>query len=95
MVVGPTLRVQPYSIAHLASSLHLIHCPLCVVIDSNGVYGAHTDQCALVHPDECSGTMESGHGWLVVQKWVLIVFVFVVVQVRVGGGGSAAISQIK
>ena len=44
MVVGPTLRVQPYSIAHLASSLHPIHCHLCVVFDSNGVSGAHTDQ---------------------------------------------------
>jgi hypothetical protein len=40
---------------------------------------------ALVHPEGCSGTMESGHGWLVVQKWVLVVFV--VVRVRVCGWG--------
>ncbi len=38
---------------------------------------------ALVHPEGCSGTMESGHGWMVVQKWVLVVFA--VVQVGVGG----------
>ena len=44
MVVGPTVRVQPYPIGHLASSRHPIPGPLCVVLDSNSVSGAHPDQ---------------------------------------------------
>ena len=44
MVVGPTVRVQPYPIGHLASSWNSIHGPLCGVLDSNSVSGAHPDQ---------------------------------------------------